>query len=80
SGRQPGSIGTRILHVDNKVLEPLGRELPDHQVGELIVKGPNVMKGYNKMPMETKHALKDGRLYTGDLARRDEDGYFYIVD
>ncbi|MCY8988494.1 fatty acid--CoA ligase family protein [Bacillus atrophaeus] len=79
-GRKPGSIGTNILHVENKVVDPLGRELPDHQVGELIVKGPNVMKGYYKMPIETKHALKDGWLYTGDLARRDEDGYFYIVD
>ncbi|WP_339192267.1 fatty acid--CoA ligase family protein [Bacillus sp. FSL K6-1003] len=79
-GRKPGSIGTSILHVENKVVDPLGREVPDHQVGELIVKGPNVMKGYYNMPMETKHALKDGWLYTGDLARRDEDGYFYIVD
>lgn len=79
-GRKPGSIGTSILHVENKVVDPLGRELPAHQVGELIVKGPNVMKGYYKMPMETEHALKDGWLYTGDLARRDEDGYFYIVD
>ncbi len=79
-GRKPGSIGTSILHVENKVVDPLGRELPAHKVGELIVKGPNVMKGYYKMPMETEHALKDGWLYTGDLARRDEDGYFYIVD
>lgn len=79
-GRKPGSIGTNILHVENKVVDTLGRELPDHQVGELIVKGPNVMKGYYKMPEETEHALKDGWLYTGDLAKRDEDGYFYIVD
>lgn len=64
-GRKPGSIGTSILHVENKVVDPLGRELPAHQVGELIVKGPNVMKGYYKMPMETEHALKDGWLYTG---------------
>lgn len=49
-------------------------------MGELIVKGPNVMKGYYKMPEETAHTIKDGWLYTGDLAKRDEDGYFYIVD
>src|SRR5699024_12774628 len=44
------------------------------------VRGPNVMKGYYKMPEETEVALCDGWLYTGDLARKDEDGYFYIVD
>ncbi|MFT0802429.1 fatty acid--CoA ligase family protein [Bacillus swezeyi] len=80
TGRKPGSIGTNILNVKNKVVDELGEELPSGQVGELIVKGPNVMKGYYKMPEETAHTLKDGWLYTGDLARRDEDGYFYIVD
>jgi long-chain acyl-CoA synthetase len=49
-------------------------------VGELIVKGPNVMKGYWNRPEETQKALKDGWLFTGDLARMDQDGYFYIVD
>ena len=54
--------------------------MPDGEVGELIVRGPNVMKGYYKMPEETAAAIRDGWLYTGDLARRDENGYFYIVD
>ncbi|ASB90236.1 fatty acid--CoA ligase family protein [Bacillus sonorensis] len=80
TGRKPGSIGTNILNVKNKVVNELGEELPAGQVGELIVKGPNVMKGYYKMPEETAHTIKDGWLYTGDLAKRDEDGYFYIVD
>lgn len=78
--RIPGSIGTSIVNVENKVVNELGEEVPDGEVGELIVRGPNVMKGYYKMPEETAVALRDGWLYTGDLARRDESGYFYIVD
>ena len=78
--RIPGSIGTNIINVENKVVNELGEEVPDGEVGELIVRGPNVMKGYYKMPEETEVALRNGWLYTGDLARRDEDGYFYIVD
>ncbi|OAS83958.1 MULTISPECIES: fatty acid--CoA ligase family protein [Metabacillus] len=78
--RKPGSIGTEIMNVKNKVVNELGEELPPNQVGELIVKGPNVMKGYYKMPEETAHTIRDGWLFTGDLARKDEDGYFYIVD
>jgi long-chain acyl-CoA synthetase len=57
-----------------------GRKKPPGEVGELIVKGPNVMKGYFKREEETKAVLKDGWLYTGDMARIDEDGYIYIVD
>ena len=54
--------------------------MPDGEIGELIVRGPNVMKGYYKMPEETATAIRDGWLYTGDMARRDENGYFYIID
>lgn len=78
--RVPGSIGMSIVNVENKVVNELGEEVPDGEVGELVVRGPNVMKGYYKMPEETEVALRDGWLYTGDLARKDEDGYFYIVD
>ncbi|WP_172369925.1 fatty acid--CoA ligase family protein [Sporosarcina jiandibaonis] len=78
--RIPGSIGTNITNVENKVVDELGNEVPDGEVGELIVRGPNVMKGYYKMPGETAAALRDGWLYTGDLAKRDENGYFYIID
>jgi long-chain acyl-CoA synthetase len=78
--RKAGSIGTSILHVENKIVNELGEELPVGAVGELIVSGPNVMKGYYKMPEETAAAIRDGWLYTGDLAKIDEDGYFYIVD
>lgn len=78
--RKPGSIGTNIINVENKIVNGLGQELPPNEVGELIVKGPNIMKGYYKMPEETEHTIRNGWLYTGDLARKDEEGYFYIVD
>lgn len=78
--RKAGSIGTNISNVLNRVVNELGEDVPVGVVGELIVKGPNVMKGYYKMPEETINTIRDGWLYTGDLARMDEDGYFYIVD
>lgn len=78
--RKPGSIGTSIIHVENRVVNELGEEVAVGEVGELVVKGPNVMKGYYKMPEETSACLKENWLYTGDLAKRDEEGYFYIVD
>jgi long-chain acyl-CoA synthetase len=78
--RKPGSIGTSIVNVENKVVNEYGEELPVGEVGELIVRGPNVMKGYYKLPEDTEVTIRDGWLYTGDLARMDEDGYFYIVD
>ncbi|GGF15846.1 long-chain-fatty-acid--CoA ligase [Halobacillus andaensis] len=78
--RKPGSIGTNIKNVENKVVDELGEEVPDGEVGELIVRGPNVMKGYYKLPEETAVTIRDGWLYTGDMARRDDEGYFYIVD
>ncbi|KAA0547601.1 fatty acid--CoA ligase family protein [Bacillus sp. BGMRC 2118] len=78
--RKPGSIGMSIVNVENKVVNELGDEVPVGEVGELIVRGPNVMKGYYKLPEETVHTIRDGWLYTGDLARMDEEGYFYIVD
>ncbi len=78
--RKAGSIGTSIINVENKVVNELGEEVLVNEVGELIVRGPNVMKGYYKMPEETTSAIRDGWLYTGDLARVDEEGYFYIVD
>lgn len=54
--------------------------MPVDEVGELIVRGPNVMKGYYNAPEDTAATLRDGWLYTGDLARMDDEGYIYIVD
>lgn len=77
-----GSIGLPWPDVDAKIvdLETGTKELPPGGVGELVIKGSQVMKGYWKRPEETKEVLRDGWVYTGDVARMDEDGYFYIID
>jgi long-chain acyl-CoA synthetase len=61
-------------------LETGRRELPVGEVGELAIRGPQVMRGYWQREDETRQVLRDGWLYTGDMARRDADGYFYIED
>jgi len=79
--RKTGSIGIPIPDTDAKVVDPeSGEELPPGEIGELIVSGPQVMLGYWNKPEETAQTLRDGWLYTGDMARMDEDGFFYIVD
>ncbi|WCN39333.1 long-chain-fatty-acid--CoA ligase [Aneurinibacillus uraniidurans] len=78
--RKPGSVGVDIPGVTNKVVDAEGRELERGEVGELIVRGPNVMVGYLNLPEDTAVALRDGWLYTGDMAYMDEDGYVFIVD
>ena len=77
-----GSIGLAFPDTDAKVvdIETGEKELKPGEDGELIVKGPQVMKGYWKMPEETAAALRNGWLYTGDIVRMDEDGYFYITE
>jgi len=77
-----GSVGIPVIDTDAKIvdIETGTRELPLGEVGELIVKGPQVMKGYLKRPNETERALRNDWLYTGDIAKMDEEGYFYIVD
>lgn len=77
-----GSIGLPLPDTDARIfdLETGTRELNAGEIGELAVKGPQVMKGYWRNPTETARVLRDGWLYTGDIARMDEDGYFYIAD
>jgi long-chain acyl-CoA synthetase len=82
-----GSIGLPLPDVDAKIisLDDGETEMPVGEIGEIVINSPNVMKGYHNMPTETANALrklKDGKtwLFTGDIARMDEDGYFYIVD
>ena len=65
----------RIISLDDEVTP-----LPVGEIGELVIHGPQVMKGYHNMPTETANVLRDGWLYTGDIARMDEKGFFYIVD
>ena len=77
-----GSIGLPLPDVDCRIvdLETGQINLPTGEVGELILRGPQVMQGYHNMPGETALALRDGWLFTGDLARMDADGYFTLVD
>ncbi|WP_347552883.1 AMP-binding protein [Pseudalkalibacillus hwajinpoensis] len=75
-----GSIGVPWPDTDAKIITPTDEEAALKEIGELIVKGPQVMKGYWNRPDETAAVLKDGWLYTGDMAYRDEKGYFYVVD
>ena len=77
-----GSIGLVIADTEARImdLETGTRELPDGEVGEIAIRGPQVMKGYWNKPADTASALRDGWLYTGDIAKKDSDGYFYIVD
>ncbi|EJW19526.1 long-chain fatty acid--CoA ligase [Paenibacillus alvei] len=79
--RKNGSIGIPFPDTEAKIVDSYtGEELPQGEVGELIVRGPQVMKGYWNKPEETVTALRDGWLYTGDLGRQDEEGFFSIID
>ncbi|TET30771.1 MAG: long-chain fatty acid--CoA ligase [Anaerolineales bacterium] len=77
-----GSIGIPFPDVDARIisLDDEVTVLETGEIGELVLKGPQVMKGYLNMPTETTNAIRDGWLYTGDIAYMDEDGYFFIVD
>nr|WP_218843151.1 long-chain fatty acid--CoA ligase [Sporosarcina sp. JAI121] len=79
SKRKLGSIGIPFLGTDCMIIDDNGTELRPNCVGELLIKGPQIMKGYWNNEEETKLALRNGWLYTGDLAMMDEEGYFYIV-
>jgi long-chain acyl-CoA synthetase len=78
--RKPGSIGTPVAGVEMRVVDANGADVPPGEVGEIAIRGHNVMKGYWDKPEATAEAIPDGWFRTGDLARVDEDGYFYIVD
>lgn len=82
AARKPGTVGIGMPLTEYKVVDVATgtQELPPGEVGELIIRGPQVMKGYWNMPEETAAVLRDGWLYTGDLASIDEEGYVTIVD
>jgi long-chain acyl-CoA synthetase len=78
--RKAGSIGTPIEGVEMKVVDDDGNEVEQGEIGEIVIKGHNVMKGYWQREDATAESIKDGWFHTGDMAKVDEDGYFFIVD
>jgi len=79
--RKPGSIGTPVEGVEMRIVDEDGRELPAGSVGEIVIRGHNVMKSYWQQPEATAAAISaDGWFRSGDLGRVDDDGYFFIVD
>ncbi|MDD4170540.1 MAG: AMP-binding protein, partial [Desulfotomaculaceae bacterium] len=75
-----GSIGKPTFNMEARVVDENGNDVPCGQVGELILKGSRIMKEYFSNPEMTANTIKNGWLFTGDLVRKDEEGYFYIVD
>jgi len=78
--RKPGSVGLPLAGLEVKIFDDQDREVPVGEVGEVVIRGPAVMKGYYNNPEATAETLKGGWLHTGDLGKKDEDGYFYILD
>ena len=78
--RKPGSIGTPIEGVEMKVVDENDAEVEQGEVGEIVIRGHNIMKGYWQRPDATEEAMRGGWFHSGDMARTDEEGYFFIVD
>jgi long-chain acyl-CoA synthetase len=78
--RKPGSIGTPIEGVEMRVVDENDNPVAEGEVGEIVMRGENIMKGYWQQPDATAEAMRGGWFHSGDMARTDEDGYFYIVD
>lgn len=78
--RKAGSIGTAVRGAQLRIMDDAGNEIAQGEVGEMAVAGPYVMKGYWRNPEATQAAIRNGWFYTGDLARKDEDGVYFIVD
>jgi long-chain acyl-CoA synthetase len=78
--RKPGSIGTPLEEVEMRVVDEDDNEVPQGEVGEIVIRGHNIMKGYWQRPDATAEAMRGGWFHSGDMARVDEEGYFFIVD
>ena len=77
---KPGSIGTPVYGVDIRLVDDSDKDVAVGELGEILIRGFNVMKGYYKRPEATAEAMKGGWFHTGDIAKKDEDGYLYIMD
>jgi len=77
---KPGTVGQPILGVDVMCVSDDGTPVPAGERGEVVIRGPNIMKGYFRQPEATAEALRGGWFHTGDMAKMDEKGFFYIVD
>ncbi|MCP4429307.1 MAG: long-chain fatty acid--CoA ligase [Chloroflexi bacterium] len=78
--RKPGSVGLPVWGVDIRIVDEEDEDVPQGELGEIVIRGHNVMKGYYKKPSATADAFRHGWFHTGDIGRFDEDGYIYIVD
>jgi acyl-CoA synthetase (AMP-forming)/AMP-acid ligase II len=78
--RKPGTVGLPVPGQTIRIVDTAGRPVPDGQPGEVVIKGPNVMRGYLNRPEESAKTVVDGWLHTGDVGRFDEDGYLMLVD
>ena len=78
--RKAGSIGVPVRGVEMKLVDDDGKDVDEGEVGEIAIRGENVMKGYWGRDDATKEAIPDGWFRSGDMAKQDEDGYFFIVD
>ena len=78
--RKAGSVGLPLPDIEVRIFDTEGRDLPAGHVGEVVVRGPNVMRGYYNQPEETALTLRNRWLHTGDMGKKDADGYLYIVD
>ena len=80
SFRKPGTVGRPVFHAEVNIVDEHGRPVPTGEIGEIVVRGSIMMKEFWRDPARTEETIKNGSLYTGDLAWMDEEGYFYLVD
>ena len=80
SFRKPGTVGRPVFHAEVNIVDKSGRTLNIGDIGEIVVRGSIMMKEYWQDPVRTEETIRNGCLYTGDLAYMDEDGYYFLVD
>jgi fatty-acyl-CoA synthase len=78
--RKMGSVGLPAVNVENRIVDDENRDVPEGEVGEIVYQGPTVFKGYHNNPKATAEIFEDAWFHSGDLVRRDEEGYIYVVD